>query len=850
LTQPGERLAAALADRYRIERELGQGGMATVYLAQDLKHDRKVAIKVLRPELAAVIGADRFLHEIKTTANLQHPHILPLHDSGTVEGTVFYVMPYVEGESLRDRLNREKQLPVEDAVRIAREVGSALDYAHRHGIIHRDIKPENILLHDGTALVADFGIALAASTTGGTRMTETGMSLGTPHYMSPEQAMGERVLDARSDVYALGAVLYEMLAGEPPFSGPTAQAIVAKVMTSEPTPLHQLRKTVPGNIEAVVLTALQKLPADRFATAAELVTALGNPTFATTTTQGAMAPVTRRRGPALPVMSAVAVLAVAAAVWQWKKPQPTPMTTRFEILVPDSISGRAAPAVTPDGSRIILAMKGRLWVRSVGALELAPIPGAEGARFPFVSPDGLQVGFIQRGSIRVVPLAGGPPRTIADTAAQASWGSDGNIYYTSSGVLRRIPAAGGPVERLYAAGPGVSIECAELLPGGKAVLFSEGRDLASGQIRALDLKSKALTNLERGWCARYASSGHLVIAREGFLLAAPFDAGRLQVKAAAVPLVEGVDETPFALGGGTLSYPQTQSTSELPVVVDRQGRMRELTNLPPNLRFSFPRISPDGRRIGFRVFDPAGNTNVWIYSMPGGPLTRLTFSGTDVDDPNWTPDGVRVSFGARLKGDRSLFLQRADGGSEPEVLLRSKASLWTSQWLPDGKRFVFSQGDDVIALGMGWLGHPDSSTMLLASAFSQRHPTLSPDGKYLAYDSNESGRTEVYIRVVEGPGRWQVSTEGGYEPRWSRRGGEIFFKNSDSLYAAAIDTRQGVVIRGTTSLFSIRYLPPYWYDVFPGDTTFMMVRSNESLQGHPPVVILNFLQELERRVPR
>ncbi|HEY6784755.1 MAG TPA: serine/threonine-protein kinase, partial [Gemmatimonadales bacterium] len=226
------RLAAALSDRYHIERELGAGGMATVYLAQDLKHDRRVALKVLRPELAAVIGAGRFLAEIRTTANLQHPHILSLFDSGEADGTVFYVMPYVEGESLRDRLNREKQLPVDAAIRIATEVADALDYAHQQGVVHRDIKPENILLHGGHTLIADFGIALAAAKTGDTRMTETGMSLGTPAYMSPEQAMGEREITPRSDVYALGCVTYEMLVGEAPFTGPTAQAIVAKVLTA------------------------------------------------------------------------------------------------------------------------------------------------------------------------------------------------------------------------------------------------------------------------------------------------------------------------------------------------------------------------------------------------------------------------------------------------------------------------------------------------------------------------------------------------------------------------------------------------------------------------------------------
>src|SRR5438552_6374112 len=278
LTAPPDRLAAALADRYRIEWELGAGGMATVYLAHDLRHDRKVAVKVLRQELAAVIGADRFLSEIKTTANLQHPHILPLFDSGAADSFLFYVMPFIEGESLRDRLSREKQLPIADAVRIATEVAGALDYAHRHGVVHRDIKPENILLHDGRALVADFGIALAASKAGGSRMTETGMSLGTPAYMSPEQAMGEREITARSDVYALGVVLYEMLTGDPPFTGSTAQAVVARVLTEAPRPILPQRHTIPPEVEAAVLTALEKLPADRFATAAEFAEALASPT--------------------------------------------------------------------------------------------------------------------------------------------------------------------------------------------------------------------------------------------------------------------------------------------------------------------------------------------------------------------------------------------------------------------------------------------------------------------------------------------------------------------------------------------------------------------------------------------
>src|SRR5215472_2210980 len=269
-----EQLTTALADRYRIERHLGAGGMATVYLAQDLKHDRRVAIKVLKPELAAVLGAERFVVEIKTTAALQHPHILPLFDSGEADGFLYYMMPYIEGETIREKLNRETQFGVDEAVRIAREVADALDYAHRHGVIHRDIKPENVLLHDARAMVMDFGIALAVSAAAGGRMTETGLSLGTPHYMSPEQATADKDLTGRSDIYSLASVLYEMLAGQPPHLGGTAQQIIMKII-AEPVPaVTTLRKAVPPNVAAALAQALEKLPADRFATAQAFAEAL------------------------------------------------------------------------------------------------------------------------------------------------------------------------------------------------------------------------------------------------------------------------------------------------------------------------------------------------------------------------------------------------------------------------------------------------------------------------------------------------------------------------------------------------------------------------------------------------
>jgi serine/threonine protein kinase len=272
-----ERLNAALAGRYAIERELGSGGMATVYLADDLKHHRKVAVKVLRPELASVLGPDRFLREVEIAAKLNHPHILALYDSGDAGGFLFYVMPYVKGESLRQRLERETQLPIEDTIVIARQVASALDYAHAQGVIHRDIKPENILLHEGEAMVADFGIALAVSAAAGGRLTETGILVGTPQYMSPEQALGERTVDARSDVYSLGCVVYEMLAGEPPYTGPTAQALITKRLVDPVPAVRRLRAAVPAGVEHALLTALAKAPFDRFASALAFADALVRP---------------------------------------------------------------------------------------------------------------------------------------------------------------------------------------------------------------------------------------------------------------------------------------------------------------------------------------------------------------------------------------------------------------------------------------------------------------------------------------------------------------------------------------------------------------------------------------------
>ncbi len=431
MTSPVERLTTALADRYRVLRELGAGGMATVYLAHDLKHERDVAIKVLHPDLGAALGGERFLSEIRTTARLQHPHILPLLDSGEADGLLYYVMPLVTGETLRARLERERQLPINDAVRIAREVASALDYAHRQNVIHRDIKPENILLHDGSALVADFGIALAVQSAGGQRMTQTGLSLGTPQYMSPEQAMGERTIDARSDIYALGAVTYEMLAGEPPFSGPSVQAIVAKVLSERPTALHTVRDTVPAPVEHAVMSALAKLPADRFATAAEFATALSATSAAPLMAAPVAGMATRplARDPRTWITLAAVTASLAIAAWSFRQPS---VVASAEVRQQATYSGRATnPAISADG-RFLAYLEQRcpaaaavggcvhLMVVEVGGTRpVEVVTGAERLSVPRWTHDGLSIVFggaiaAGRAGLFVVPRLGGIPRRLAD----------------------------------------------------------------------------------------------------------------------------------------------------------------------------------------------------------------------------------------------------------------------------------------------------------------------------------------------------------------------------------------------------------------------------------------------------
>jgi len=798
---PADRLAAALADRYRIERELGAGGMATVYLAEDLKHDRKVAIKVLKPELAAVLGAERFVQEIKTTAALSHPHILPLFDSGEAGGFLYYVMPYIEGETIRDKLNRETQLGIDEAVRITTEVADALDYAHRHGVIHRDIKPENILLHDGRPMVMDFGIALAVSAAAGGRMTETGLSLGTPHYMSPEQATADKAITARSDVYSLASVLYEMLTGEPPHTGGSAQAIIMKIVTDPPRPLSELRRSAPPNVTAAVAKALEKVPADRFDSARAFAEALANPGFTATgvgpaARGGALPGWHRYAGPIIAALSLVALAAMVLAVLASRSREPGSVL-RVALALP---ADQALTTTTgtrlawdPDGRSFVYATAigggNRLWRRQLDALEATPIEGTDGATSPFFSPDGSRIGFVKLDpfSIWVVPSGGGAPQPLVRdqlSGGGGSWSDDGFIYFDGLGSLARIRPDGTGREAVYSldsARSEIGVGWPDALPKGRGVLFrlrSAGEDLDGYRIMVTDLRTRQSKLLVTAPYARYVAPDHLLyVTADGSLMASRFDLDRLELTGDPVLLRRGMGFGPFgsvdlALSPtGSLLYAiGTDVYRVSPAWVSRDGQATAVDSTWPEGQIFSLALSPDGSQLAVEMTSATGSSSpeIWVKQLDRGPLSRLTFVGTRnrIMGPAWSADGRNLLFASDTSGTSAVYWQRADGSSPATLAASAPDGLGPGIPSPDGRWLVLESDAccDIVGVRVGVDGPP---VPLVASPAREEAPALSPDGRWLAYLSDETGQSEVYVRPFPDvqTGKWQVSTMGGVAPR-------------------------------------------------------------------------------------
>jgi len=769
MTDAFERLSTALADRYRLVRELGAGGMATVYLAEELKHDRMVAVKVLKPELAVAIGAERFLAEIKTTANLQHPHILALHDSGEVNGTVYYVMPYVDGEPLRDRLDREKQLPIEDALRIAGEVADALQYAHERGVIHRDIKPENILLQRGHAVVADFGIALAASKSGGSRMTETGMSLGTPTYMSPEQAMGSREVDARTDVYSLGCVLYEMLLGEPPFVGPTAQSIVAKVITESPKGLTAQRHTIPAHVDVAVHTALEKLAADRFPNAAAFATALRSggtgTSFAGARNSGMVLLVPSRKRTVLRWAAPIAAVAAAAvAAFLAGRQSATAAGTdgmsmqqrtyRTQQIFSARYSANAESYVY---SAAESGTSPRVYLVSSAYPEPRAISDSATRLLSVSSKDELAV-LVQAkyehhhlfiGILARMPLGGGSPRELATNVSDADWSPDG----AQLAVVHRV----GGVDRLeFPIGtalyetPGYLSDI-RIAPDGRHIAFLEHPEKGDnrGFVAMVEIGGKhiALTD------AYSSIEGLAWKPGGGGLVFSASKAGEIG-QLLEVTTRGGLHETAPGVGEATI---QDIARDGRRLILREDGRSRILVQRVQastatdlswlNLTF-FPALSRDASILIFGDGSNVAGANyaTMLRRTDGSPAVRLG-DGAPVDfsrDTQWVLSTIPSA-------PVQLMLYPTGAGSARRLDHGEFAGITTAAFAGD-KSFVVCGNEQKSAVSRCYTGQLSDGALRPFMLGGNRNLVVSPDGSFVIAQVADSG----YRRISISDGRSQT----------------------------------------------------------------------------------------------
>jgi serine/threonine-protein kinase len=886
------RLNAALEGRYRIEREAGQGGMATVYLAHDERHNRAVALKVLKPELAAALGAERFLAEIETTARLQHPHILPLFDSGEADGSLFYVMPFVEGETLRERLAREKQLPVHEAVGIATRVADALQTAHEAGVVHRDIKPANILLSRGEPLVADFGIARAAGRVSG--LTETGLRIGTPHYMSPEQATGEGNVGPSSDTFSLACVLYEMLVGEPAYPGKTAQEVLSRLIAGEQVSAAAARKSVPPHVDAAIRRALESLPADRFRSVGDFAKALADPSFRHGEEAGAGASAASRgrwRLAAMALAVTTAALTLLSA-WALTRHDPPARTLRLSVLLPEPVTGNLRTmALSSDGSMFVYEGPGddgphQLWLRRWSEIGASPLPGTVTGLHPSFSPDGREIAYMDRGTrqsrdnrLMVTSVDGGVPRVLhTPIRGYPHWGGDGHVYFmdAQTGGISRIPGGGGPVEQITKRKDDESTPHYNpyFVAEGDAVLFVVNVG-DTPYIRSVNLSSREITMLvTAGVRPHYTSSGHLVyLTPDGDLTAARFDAGEMTLTGAGVPVLRGLEfdrvYSPVVISAnGTLVYATAPSSRRYQAVwVDREGAA---TSIDPEWGFDPGTgpglsLSPEGTRLAVSIMGDVAE-DVWIKELPRGPLTRLTGGGVRETRPRWTRDG-RVTYVAVREGPGALYARPGDGTGGAELLLSHERQILEGILSEDGSWLIArigtsisvaggAPGKDVIGLGPG---RDAALTPLLVADFDEKAIMLSPDGRWLAYESDETGRNEIYVRPFPGvdAARWAVSVNGGVMPLWSRGGNAIFYVNAaHELVEARIATTPTFAVQDREILFSIgpEFLIPSYgdytmYDIAPDDERFVMLRLEEP-ETRELILVVNWLEELKARVPR
>ena len=808
------------------------------------------------------------------------------------------VLELVEGPTLADRI-AQGPIPIDEALPIAKQIAEALEAAHEQGIIHRDLKPANIKVKDdGMVKVLDFGLAKAfqpdASDANMSQSptisltaaaTQMGMVIGTAAYMAPEQAKG-KVVDKRADVWAFGAVLYEMLTGKRAFGGGDVSDTLAMVLMKE-VDWSLLPADTPGSVRRLLERCLARDPKRRIRDIGDAQLAMEG-AFET----GVSAPTEPALILTLPVWQrpvSIAVVALASlaiggfAVWSLTRPEPPPpgLVTRFPIpLAADqnfSFPGRPMVAISPDGSHVVYTANLSLWLRPVDQLQAVQVPGTEAeARGPFFSADGQSIGFWAAGQLNKVSVSGGAPVSIADVPELpygASWGGDDMILYGQPEGIMQVPGASGTPELLIPVDESETVFRPQMLPGGEWVLFTVRRPGQASWDEA-QIVAQSVTTAERtvlidgGRDGRYVPTGHLVYGLNGVLFAVPFDVASRQVTGGPVPLVEGVREAVGAVTGGGAAQFSVSATGSLVYVpgsgdggdalsltwVDRDGSEERIS--APLRVYEHPRVSPDGTRIAVEITDGDAR-DIWIWDLAREAFLQLTFDEGVDDFPLWTEDGTRVVFGSSRDGG-GLFWKAADGSGQVERLKEGRARPYA--WAADG-RLVFEQArDDIGVLTME--GERTVEMLLDAAEYDESHPALSPNGRWLAYRSNETGTQLIYAKPFPNvaDGQWRVSPDFGREPVWSPDGRELFYRGpgDGDLMAARIETEPGFSARTPEPLFGLSGYatgPGRQYDIAPDGGRFVFrqaATTGQTSAGAPfngLIFVEHWFEELTTRVP-
>lgn len=867
---------------YEIQSPLGAGGMGEVYRAHDTRLGRDVAIKVLPSHL----GSDpdlkaRFEREAKAISALSHPHICHLYDIGSQDGTDYLVMELLEGETLADRL-KKGPLPLKHALQYGAEIAQALEIAHGNGIVHRDLKPGNIMLTKSGAKLLDFGLAKPAPNvatmasgsiaTMSKPLTMEGTIVGTFQYMAPEQVQG-READARSDLFALGAVLYEMMTGKRAFTGKSQISVMSAVLEKEPEPVSTIQPLVPPALDHVIQRALAKDPDDRWQTARDLRQELkwsaesaAFPSGAVPTAAGGG----KRETLAWLISGALVVVLIAGSIL-WRNSKPPIEAMYFPAPLPFPAKDIA---IAPNGHTIAVvgyeesARKNVLWIYELGSRGAKSLAGTEGASYPFWSPDGRSLGFFADAQMKKVEVAGGPVQTICDAPSGrgGAWNKDGVIVFAPivTAGLYRVPASGGTPTQIREIDKSLGqsgLRWPVFLPDGKHFLYLAAN--FTGQkggniiyVGALDSKEKHFV-VESTANAAYAAPGYLLFYRDKTLLAQPFDLKRFALTGEATVILPDVQFLPqvkravFAVSDQGLLLAQSGSEAALSQLMwfDRKGNALGTVGKPEVYGNVF--LSPNGKSVAIDKTDMSSlNIDVWTYELQSASTRRLTFDPAIDSVPVWSPDAASLVFSSNRQTYFGLYLKNSDGATDEKSIVQDEVGNFPSDWSRDGKYILYCRGSDV-----GLLTFPEFKSSLFLKARSVlRNAQFSPDGKWVAYASNESVKWEIYVTSFpDARGKWQVSSGGGEQPRWRGDGKELFYLSLDGKMMAApvttgahFDAGPPVVLFQGTPRQPVLVYDLFVYDVSRDGQRFLINTQVKQGDGAPMSVILNWPAKLDK----